>query len=423
MVSFFQVWTKVNLWVNNIPNQAIDSAYQSALNIKQIEDQYFQGNMISPETQGGESVFKYHQSALNRELAKIRLSLTQLDLSNFFELGKSSPTTTDNSSSQTSLETEINEKLIFIESIISKYRQRKEDDLIILAESPKRNSLPERLSLNYPEIFNKKNNSVLDNLEHKLRKKDSLKRGRYSEEYEQKLIEELQQLRRKKKIAIRILALLIIVPFLVQIVSKNLIYVPVLDFFKVNRVPIEQVKISEEIRAESLEEYRTFRDILEIRQFLDPESYSEADKEEKIKEKIKELSREAAYKAQLGLANILADITALLSFVAIIYFRRRQCRIAVNYINENFLSLNVVTQVFLLILITDVFVGFHSAEGWDVILSKTFEHVGIPENPVFNGLFIATIPVMLDSIFKLLIFNYFTRKSPTAVAVLEKMNQ
>ncbi len=67
--------------------------------------------------------------------------------------------------------------------------------------------------------------------------------------------------------------------------------------------------------------------------------------------------------------------------------------------------------------------GFHSAEGWDVLLTKSFEHLGLPENKAFIGLFIATIPVILDSTFKLLIFNYFTRKSPTAVAILEKMNQ
>lgn len=60
---------------------------------------------------------------------------------------------------------------------------------------------------------------------------------------------------------------------------------------------------------------------------------------------------------------------------------------------------------------------------WEVILQKISEHLGLPENPAFNGLFIATIPVMLDSFFKLLIFNYFTRQSPTAVAILEKMNQ
>jgi hypothetical protein len=29
----------------------------------------------------------------------------------------------------------------------------------------------------------------------------------------------------------------------------------------------------------------------------------------------------------------------------------------------------------------------------------------------------------MDSIFKLLIFNYFTRQSPTSVAILEKMQQ
>ena len=151
--------------------------------------------------------------------------------------------------------------------------------------------------------------------------------------------------------------------------------------------------------------------------------FDKSDREEELREKAKELILEAGYESKEGLINILADLTALLAFAVIVYFRRRDCRIAVSFLSYNYSELNVITKVFIFILLTDMFVGFHSAEGWEVILNQTFEHFGLAENPNFNGLFIATIPVIMDSTFKLLIFNYFTRTSPASVAILEKMNQ
>jgi hypothetical protein len=93
------------------------------------------------------------------------------------------------------------------------------------------------------------------------------------------------------------------------------------------------------------------------------------------------------------------------------------------FISRYFLGLSDITKVFIFILLTDMFVGFHSAHGWEVLLENLFGHFGLPENRDFVFLFIATIPVIMDSIFKLLIFNYFTRQSPTSVAILEKMQQ
>ncbi|QZZ23707.1 hypothetical protein J5X98_21875 [Leptothermofonsia sichuanensis E412] len=79
-------------------------------------------------------------------------------------------------------------------------------------------------------------------------------------------------------------------------------------------------------------------------------------------------------------------------------------------------------KVFLLILVTDMFVGFHSVEGWDVILASVFHHFGLPENDTFIKSFIATVPVFMDSCIKFWIFNYLTRFSPSASAVYERMN-
>ena len=121
--------------------------------------------------------------------------------------------------------------------------------------------------------------------------------------------------------------------------------------------------------------------------------------------------------------NLLSDTTGLIAFIAILIFGRQQLAITRAYVSRYFLSLNDITKAFIFILFTDIFVGFHSAEGWTVILETLFRHFGWRENITFISLFVATVPVILDTIFKLLIFNYLTRKSPTAATILEKMNQ
>jgi hypothetical protein len=69
-----------------------------------------------------------------------------------------------------------------------------------------------------------------------------------------------------------------------------------------------------------------------------------------------------------------------------------------------------------------MFVGFHSAEGWEVLLESVARHFGVPESRAAINTFIATVPVVLDSCIKFWIFSYLTRYSPSASAIYERMN-
>jgi hypothetical protein len=80
-------------------------------------------------------------------------------------------------------------------------------------------------------------------------------------------------------------------------------------------------------------------------------------------------------------------------------------------------------KAFIIILFTDIFVGFHSPHGWEVILEGLSHHWGLPANRDFIFLFIATFPVILDTIFKYWIFRYLNRISPSAVATYHNMNE
>ncbi|MEM9151876.1 MAG: proton extrusion protein PcxA, partial [Cyanobacteria bacterium P01_F01_bin.3] len=80
-------------------------------------------------------------------------------------------------------------------------------------------------------------------------------------------------------------------------------------------------------------------------------------------------------------------------------------------------------KAFIIILLTDTFVGFHSPHGWEVLLEGVADHLGLPANRNFIFLFIATFPVILDTVFKYWIFRYLNRISPSAVATYKTMNE
>ena len=149
---------------------------------------------------------------------------------------------------------------------------------------------------------------------------------------------------------------------------------------------------------------------------------TEEKKHEKLHETAVELWRESRNDALNGLKNVLADGVSLLIFIGLVFFNRDKLRILGSVSNRTFLGLNDPTKVFLFILITDMFVGFHSAEGWEVILESIFHHFGLPESKVVINGFIATVPVIVDSCIKFWIFSYLTRYSPSASAILERMN-
>ncbi len=92
-------------------------------------------------------------------------------------------------------------------------------------------------------------------------------------------------------------------------------------------------------------------------------------------------------------------------------------------LNEIIYGLSDRAKAFILILFTDIFVGFHSPHAWEVILETLASHLGIPADRNVIFLFIATFPVILDSTFKYWIFRYLNQISPSAVATLKNMNE
>jgi hypothetical protein len=135
-----------------------------------------------------------------------------------------------------------------------------------------------------------------------------------------------------------------------------------------------------------------------------------------------ELKGEADAEGLEATKNVLADLAALLGFALVCVFGQRDLQVLRGFMDEVVYGLSDSAKAFTIILFTDIFVGFHSPEGWTVLIDGIANHLGLPAEENFIMLFIATFPVVLATIFKYWIFRYLNRVSPSAVATLRNMN-
>jgi len=124
-----------------------------------------------------------------------------------------------------------------------------------------------------------------------------------------------------------------------------------------------------------------------------------------------------------GVKNLLADIMAAFVFYLFLISGREEFMTIKEFLDEVLYSLNDNAKAFLIIISTDTFVGFHSSEGWDALLTVVFQHFGLPENRILAQSFISTVPVFLDGLFKFWIFQYLTQASPSTATIYREMNE
>jgi NTP pyrophosphatase (non-canonical NTP hydrolase) len=143
----------------------------------------------------------------------------------------------------------------------------------------------------------------------------------------------------------------------------------------------------------------------------------------KMQEKAQEVAEEFRRESANAIKNVFADVFSVVAFVWLLLISQSSISVLKDFFDHVVYGLSDSAKAFIIILFTDVFVGFHSPHGWEVILEGLSRHWGLPANRDFIFLFIATFPVILDTIFKYWIFRYLNRISPSAVATYHNMNE
>lgn len=238
---------------------------------------------------------------------------------------------------------------------------------------------------------------------------------------EVEVLNEFRNSKRQTRVVTQFVLLLIIAPLLTQQISKNILIGPIVD--RIKGPEKLEIMINPEIESKALHELARFEDSLRFQNFISTNPISSEELEEKLKEKARNLSEEYQWNLTQPIKNILADILSLFVFGLLIYKGKRQIEILKLFFDDLVYGLSDSAKAFIIILFTDVFVGFHSPHGWEVILESSLEHFGLPQSHSFINMFIATFPVMLDTVIKYWIFRYLNQISPSAVATYRNMNE
>ena len=125
-----------------------------------------------------------------------------------------------------------------------------------------------------------------------------------------------------------------------------------------------------------------------------------------------------------SLCNVIADFLAGFSLVVVLADdNRRVVRVGSSLLRNWFFDLNEQTQAFMLLLLTDVFVGYHSSDGWAALLEMLAEHFGLHVDRIGADVFIATVPVLVDVSIKFWVFTALRSRSPATGVLLEELHK
>nr|YP_063662.1 envelope membrane protein [Gracilaria tenuistipitata var. liui]Q6B8P8.1 RecName: Full=Potassium/proton antiporter CemA; AltName: Full=Chloroplast envelope membrane protein A; Short=CemA [Gracilaria tenuistipitata var. liui]AAT79737.1 heme binding protein cemA [Gracilaria tenuistipitata var. liui] len=235
-------------------------------------------------------------------------------------------------------------------------------------------------------------------------------------------IEEFKVARYQTIASVKYVVFLFIIPVLINQVSKSFLFGPFINYLWNRDEHIIFLNHSQEERA--FAELQRFEEKLHFEILIGKiDSPSSNLINYKMTEKALELAIDYANESSCAITNILADLLSIAIFISILISSKRQFSILKSFLNELIYSLSDTAKAFLIILFTDMFVGFHSPHGWEVIIEIILRHLGLPESRDFIFVFISTFPVILDTIFKYWIFRYLNKISPSAVATYHNMNE
>jgi hypothetical protein len=461
-------WRRARQWFSQTPERALNQAYEAAQSIKAIEDRYFDGQRIAPENGDfGQSSQTYFDAELRRYLKEIKTRLAE------FHTSRTVVRNPDNRITEVQVSDRppewytvdvINQpaavlkKLQFIDEVLNRYKVRSQriqprsqpESALVSASSLPAASPPVNNSTQPPSRNSKRTKSrapeerlqpplqddVPSNVEALsdrtsflprsiLRTVDRIKQE-LNPDAEEEVVQSFRTSRAKTLSALKFVLLLIIVPLLVQQVSKNFLVGPVVDraYDEAIQQGVADNFLNLEMEEEALHELQRFSERLRFEEFIGKvEPMSESELEDVIRERAIEIESDYLERSTSAIKNVFADIFASIAFILLLLNSRREIAILKSFIDEIVYGLSDSAKAFMIILFTDTFVGYHSPHGWEILLEGISRHFGLPANRDFIFLFIATFPVILDTVFKYWIFRYLNRISPSAVATYKTMNE
>ena len=374
-------------WINLFSNSQsielssdLERGYEAALLIQSLELEYYGDRQIRPDLKL--SVPRSVQATILRRF-KTALAICRNSAANL-------------SDQRGQLDSQELRQLQLIESVVSRYGSQRSSSSPSISRSP--DALPRSLLGVFDSIRLQLDPSTEDNLVAGYRRR-----------------------RDSTLISLKVLLLLVLVPLLVQQIAGTYLISPAVNQLSPELPFLSYPKPQLEERA--AEKLRLYKQELEFDAFLKGvQPLDDGALRDKLTEKATELKHDADQESLKAIKNVFADLTGLIAFAVVCFMSRDELRVLRGFVDEAVYGLSDSAKAFAIILFTDIFVGYHSPEGWSVLLEGIADHFGLPSSQSFVNLFIATFPVVLATIFKYWIFRYLNRVSPSSVATLKGMN-
>ncbi len=455
---------KAQQWFFKTPERALDQAYEAAKMIEAIENEHFDGNPIAAAYGNyGQSSMAYFQGELKKYLNLINVRMTEFRASSAVMRVSDPKIMEVQVSDRDDQNLTLNvidkpalffRKLQFVDEVRSRYSRSEVNPNATVVMVPESATAPPRPGKSTPLLQTRQQNGSVNgaiapvsqnsvtaakteqNGQSKsaglsdrasvlprsiLRTVDRIRQD-LDPSAEEQVVKNFRSSRGRTTTAIKFLLLLIIVPLLTQQFAKNYVVGPIVDYTRTQQEA--DIFLNLEMEEEALHELQQYEERLRFEVLIGKVApIREAEIEERVVEKATEIEEAYRQRSADSVKNVFSDMLAVGAFVLLLTNQKRGILTLKGFLDEIVYGLSDSAKAFIIILFTDMFVGFHSPHGWEVLMEGLSRHLGFPANREFIFLFIATFPVILDTVFKYWIFRYLNRISPSAVATYKNMNE
>jgi hypothetical protein len=447
-------------WFFRTPDRALNQAYEAAQMIVAIEREYFGGNPIAARYGSyGDSAMEYFQSELKKYLSLIKVRMAEFRASRsvvrvsdgrMLEVQVPGADGGDLAVNVIDQQALFFRKLRLIDEIQARYASLDATPERVITLAPEANgslgAAPSAQVLRARadqardgQMATRKNGSVAQDsdgtrsaalsdrvnvLPRSILRTVERIRQDLDPNAEQEVIKDFRNSKGRTTAAIRFVLLLVIVPLLTQQFTKAFFVGPIVDRARAGAEEQADVFLNIEMEEEALHELQQFEERLRFEVLIGKApALSELNIEQRVRSRAAEIEEEYRARSASAIKNVFADIFAVAAFAILLITRKQDVANLKAFMDEIVYGLSDSAKAFIIILFTDIFVGFHSPHGWEIVLEGLSRHLGFAANRDFIFLFIATFPVILDTIFKYWIFRYLNRISPSAVATYKDMNE
>ncbi|XP_072963139.1 protein DAY-LENGTH-DEPENDENT DELAYED-GREENING 1, chloroplastic [Typha angustifolia] len=223
----------------------------------------------------------------------------------------------------------------------------------------------------------------------------------------------------------KFIALLVFIPWALDFAVHDYVLMPFLDRY-VKTVPLAAEMLDvrrpqklEMIKALKVERAR-FHFEVEIGKsppLSDDEVWLE------LRQKAIELRDEWRLENRKAFANIWSDMVYGIVLFILIYFNKSKVAL-LKFTGYKLLNnISDTGKAFLIILVTDIFLGYHSESGWQALVEIILERYGLEVDQAAITIFICLIPVIIDACVKLWLFKFLPRLSPNVTNIFQEMKR